>query len=69
MARHRMCSSSHLSPVWRQIAIINSVSNEFLSTFFDSISIFDCGLSGMIIHIETTLCNFCLKAAFKKMFV
>ena len=34
----------HLLPVWRQMAIKNSVSNDFLSTFLDSIGIFDCGL-------------------------
>ena len=34
----------HLSPVWRQMAIENSVSNDFLSTFFDIINVFDCPL-------------------------
>ena len=29
----------HLSPVWRQMAIKNSVSNGFLSTFVDSINV------------------------------
>ena len=33
---------SHLSPVGRQMAIENSVSNEFLSTFFDCTNVFDC---------------------------
>ena len=31
----------HLSPVGRQMAIENSVSNDFLSKFVDSIDIFD----------------------------
>ena len=39
----------HLSPVGRQIAIKNSVSNDFLSTFFDSIDIFDCCLPRVIL--------------------
>ena len=37
----------HLSPVWRQMAIINSISNYFLSMFVDRIDIFDCPLSGV----------------------
>ena len=32
----------HLSPVGRQMAIKNSVSNDFLSRFVDSIEGFDC---------------------------
>ena len=32
----------HLSPVGRQMVIKNSVSNDFLSTFVDSIKVFDC---------------------------
>ena len=31
----------------RQMAIKNSVSNYFLSTFLDSINVFDCHLSGV----------------------
>ena len=34
------------------MAIENSVSNDFLSMFVDSINIFDCGLSGVIIREE-----------------
>ena len=34
----------HLSPVGRQMAIKNSISNDFLSTFIDSIDVFDCRL-------------------------
>ena len=37
----------HLSPVGRQMAIKNSVSNGFLSSFVDSINVFDCRLSGV----------------------
>ena len=38
----------HLSPMWQQTAIENSVSNDFWSTFFDSIGVFDCRLPGVI---------------------
>ena len=38
----------HLSLVWRQLAIKNSVSNDFCSTFLDIIVIFDCRLSGVV---------------------
>ena len=38
----------HLSPVGRQMAIENSVSNDFfLSSYVDSIKIFDCRLPGV----------------------
>ena len=37
----------HLSPVMRQMAIENFVSNDFQSTFVDSINVFDCPLSGV----------------------
>ena len=37
----------HLSPVGRQMAIKNSVSNDFRLTFVDSINILDCRLSGV----------------------
>ena len=40
----------HLLPVWRQMAIENSVSNYFLSTFLDSIGVFNCRLPGVISH-------------------
>ena len=43
----------HLLPVRRQKAIENSVSNVssyFLSRFVDSINVFDCPLSGVIIQ-------------------
>ena len=39
----------HLSPLGRQMAIESSVSNDFLSTFIDSINVFDCRLSGAIL--------------------
>ena len=39
----------HLSPVGRQMAIENSVSNDFLATFVDSINVFNCRLSGVCI--------------------
>ena len=43
----------HLSPNWRQMAIKNSVSNCFFrSTFFDSINVFYCRLSGVIIKLQ-----------------
>ena len=38
----------HLSPVRRQMAIKNSVSNDLLSTFVDSINVLDCQLSGVL---------------------
>ena len=38
----------HLLQVWRQMAIKNSVSNDFLSTFLDSIGTFDCCLPGVV---------------------
>ena len=37
----------HLSPVGRHMTIENSVSNDFLSTFVDSIDVFDCRLPGV----------------------
>ena len=37
----------HLSLVGRQKAIKNSVSNDFLSSFVDSINVFDCHLHGV----------------------
>ena len=41
---------SHLSPVWRQMAIENTVSIDFLSTFLDSIGVFDCRLPGVFMQ-------------------
>ena len=41
---------SHLLSDWRQMAIENSVSNNFLSTFLDSIGIFDCRLPGVFLY-------------------
>ena len=35
-----------LTPAGRQLAIENSVSNDFLSTFVDCIDVFDCHLPG-----------------------
>ena len=37
----------HLSPVGRQMTSENSVSNDFRSTFVDSIDVFDCRLLGV----------------------
>ena len=37
----------YLSPVGRQMTIVNSVPNDFWSTFVDSISVFDCRLPGV----------------------
>ena len=37
----------HLSPVGQQMATKNSVSSNFLSTFVDSIHVFDCRLFGV----------------------
>ena len=52
----------HLSPVWRQMEIKNSVYNDFRSTFLNSIGIFDCCLPGVDkaglnlgVDIETTV--------------
>ena len=42
----------HLLPVWQQIAIENSVSNNFLFIFLDSVWVFDCRLLGVIILSE-----------------
>ena len=38
----------HLSPVWRQMAIENSVSNNFLSTLLNGNGVFDCRLPGVM---------------------
>ena len=37
----------HLSQCRQQTAIQNSVSNDFRSTFVNSINVFDCGLSSV----------------------
>ena len=37
----------HLSQVGRQMAIKNTVSNDFWSAFVDSINVFNCPLSGV----------------------
>ena len=42
----------HLSPVWRQMAIKNSVSNYFLSMFVNSINLLDCRLSGVCLSLD-----------------
>ena len=39
----------HLPPVWRQMAIKNSVSNDFLSMFLNSIGVFDCRLPSVVL--------------------
>ena len=44
-----------LSPGGRQMAIKNSVSNDFLSTFINSINVFDCHLSG--VSLEAACCS------------
>ena len=50
----------HLSPVWRQMAIKNSVSNDFLSTFLDNIGVFYCRLPGVINETRTIFqCHTC----------
>ena len=46
MARNNVFNC-HLSPVGRQMAIENSVSNDFRSMFVDSIDVFDCRLPGV----------------------
>ena len=38
----------HLSPDWRQMAIKNTVSSDFWSTFVGIFNVFDCRLSGVI---------------------
>ena len=45
----------HLSPVRRQMAIKNSVSNDFLFTFVDSINVFDCRLSGVSTLVKVSV--------------
>ena len=44
---------SHLSPMWRQMAIENTVSFDFWSTFLDSIGVFDCRLPGVKLWVAT----------------
>ena len=39
------------SPDGRQMAIEKSVSNDFLSTFVDSIDVFDCHLPGVMLAV------------------
>ena len=40
----------HLLPVGRQMAIKNSASKYFLSTFANSINVFDCNLPGVLLQ-------------------
>ena len=47
----------HLSPVRRQMAIENSVSNNYLSTFVDSINVFDCHKFGVNTVIKISYCQ------------
>ena len=49
IARNRVfdCHLCHLSPVWRQMSIESSVSNDFRTTFVDSIHVFCCCHSGV----------------------
>ena len=49
IARHSVFDC-HLSPDRPQIAIKNSISNDFWSTFVDSINIFDCRLPGVLMR-------------------
>ena len=42
----------HLSPIWRQMAIENYVSNDVRFMSVDSINIFDCCLSGVMIWLK-----------------
>ena len=51
IARNSDCDR-HLSPVGRQMAIENSVSNDFLSKFIDSIDVFDCHLPSVLLTIR-----------------
>ena len=44
----------HLLPISQQLAIENFVSNDFLSTFIDSINVFDCHLSSVILVLILT---------------
>ena len=44
----------HLSPIGRQMAIENSVSNAFLSTVVGSIYVFDCRLPDVIRYLLFT---------------
>ena len=46
------------------MAIKNSVSNDFLSTFIDSINIFHCCLSNVITCIHSHSCKFNLHHKF-----
>ena len=46
-----------LSPVGRQMAIENSVSNDFLSTLIDIINVFDCCLPGVGMYLCFFVCN------------
>ena len=46
----------HLSPVGRQMTIENSVSDDFLSTFVDSIDVLDCRLPGVIVLVALLVC-------------
>ena len=39
----------HLLPHWRPMAVENYASNDCLSKFVDSINIFDCRLSGVVL--------------------
>ena len=41
----------HLSPVGRQMATENSVSNDFLSTLIDIINVFDCRLPCVVMPL------------------
>ena len=42
----------HVSPVWRQMAIENTVSIDFRSTFLDSIGVLDCRQPGVDMEIK-----------------
>ena len=52
----------HLSPDRRQMAIVNTVSSDWLPAFVDLEAFFDCRLSGVRIRVDTKLslvdCNY-----------
>ena len=41
------------------MAIYNSVSNDILSMFVDSINVFDCFQSGVIMRTTDKVCSMC----------
>ena len=45
----------HLSPIWRQMAIKNSVSNDFCSTFVNGINVFHGCQPGVIYKVPNSM--------------